>query len=310
MKQAVIDIGTHSIQCTLAQFSRERTLLPQMNRAMVSRLGMGLSQSGSLQQEAMERSCEAVLDLVEWAKKKGAGRIRIIGTQALRVAENAQQFLERVQDRCGLEIWVLTGEEEACYSFQAVVTGLDLTGPIRVFDLGGGSTELMAGTAGEMQGWVSLPVGALQVQEEFFSSYPVTEEHIAEAAEALQAIFLPQKREIFLQAQVLVGMGGTVTSLGAVKMGFCRYDPAIIQGLVLTYDEVEKQWSMYRRMEVEAQGRIPGLDPKRAPIILGGTFMVKTLMEYWGVKDLIISDWGIRHGVLQEMFQGTDSGEG
>lgn len=302
MRQAVIEIGTNSIKCTVAVMQREKTLLPLVDRVNVSRLGEGLSGRGSFGYAAMERSLQAVMDFVHLAQEQKAQKIVIVGTMALRTADNAGVFNRMVKKACGREVRVLTGVEEAWYAYLAVLGGLpSLPGPLLVFDVGGGSTELITGQDGVMKERVSLDIGAVSLHESFFSTYPLTEEKKRLASRTIQEIFMGQK--IRGMPHLLVGMGGNVTTMGAVMKGLTRYDPGRIQGLVLTKKEVERQQAMYLKKGVEERRRIPGLDPKRADIILASTYMVQTILELYQGEEFIISDYGVRHGLLLEVFQ-------
>lgn len=297
MKRAVIDVGTNSIKCTLAKIDSEGTLIPILDEQVIQRLGQGLPFTGELDEGVMERNCQAIVELVKKVKRRGARQIFIVGTMALREAQNADEFLHLVKRETGMTMHILTGEEEAYYSYVAVYAGLPILKGYRlIFDTGGGSTEFILGKGGKIEDSFSLQIGGVTLSERYFSTDPVREKEYIEALEAIET-FLEQ-RMIQKEMDVLVGMGGTVTTMGAVMKGMVNYDSTIIHGLVLTKTEVDRQIEIYLERSLEERKTIRGLHPKRADVILGGSLIVKMIMELYHQERLIISDWGLRHGLL------------
>ena len=169
-----------------------------------------------------------------------------------------------------------------------------------VFDTGGGSTEFIFGKGRELLDRISLNLGAVQPTEKYLLSDPVTPKEVEDMLVHMKAYF--KKHKIHGKADYLVGIGGTVTSMGAVKHKMVKYDPSIIQGSELTLDEVNKQIGDYSSKTIEQRREIAGLQPKRADIILAGAGIVKTIMETFQVKSFFISDRGLRHGLLYDRF--------
>lgn len=301
MKKAAIDIGINAIKCTLAHINREGRLIPLMDRQRICRLGEGLPITGELDRAAMDRNLEAVNDLVKMVKRRGARQILLVGTMALRMAENAGEFAHRVEREIGIRLRILTGEEEAYYSYLAVYAGLPiLKGSLLLFDTGGGSTEFILGRGEEIEESFSLNVGAVTISEGFFLTDPVKAEEHRAASSAIEAIL--RGRTIERETDVLVGMGGAVTTLGAVMKEMEDYDSTIIHGLVLTRSEVNRQVNLYKEKRIEERKTIRGLHPKRADVILGGSCIVKAIMDLYHQERLIISDWGLRHGLLYDSY--------
>ena len=295
---AVIDIGTNSLKMHVASVDDGRTrVLGDFTE--VTRLGEGLHESGVLGVEAIARNVDAVAAFRDRAVELGAESTVAVGTMALRSAGNTDEFVEAVRARCGLEVEVVPGDEEARLSYLAVLSGLGAgKGRVAVFDTGGGSTEFIFGESERIVERFSLDIGSRRPTEEFCKSDPVTRDELAAMVEALETEFERLKPGI----DALVGMGGTVTSLGAVHHMMKVYDPDVIQGSTLSLAEVERQVELYRGRTVEERRETVGLMPKRADVILAGAAIVMTVMRKLGVGELTISDRGLRHGLFYDRF--------
>lgn len=295
---AVIDIGTNSLKMHVATVCDGHTDVLR-DFTEVTRLGEGLHETGELSAEAIARNVEAVASFQVKAVELGAETTVAVGTMALRSAGNARDFSDAVRGRCGLEVEVVPGEEEARLSYLAVVSGLGTgEGRVAVFDTGGGSTEFIFGEGEEILERFSLNVGSRQPTEEFCKSDPVTGAELAAMVAHLEGEF----GRLEGGTDALVGMGGTVTSLGAVRHKMKVYDPDVIQGSTLALSEVERQVEMYRARTVEERRETVGLMPKRADIILAGAAIVMTVMRKLGATELTISDRGLRHGLFYDRF--------
>jgi exopolyphosphatase/guanosine-5'-triphosphate,3'-diphosphate pyrophosphatase len=295
---AVIDIGTNSIKMYVAAVRDGRPdVLGDFTE--VTRLGEGLHEAGKLSAEATARTVETIDSFRAKAVGLGAETIVAVGTMALRAAGNASDFTDAVRERCGLDVEVVPGEEEARLSYLAVLSGLGARdGRVVVFDTGGGSTEFIFGEGEEIRERFSLDVGSRRPTEEFCKSDPVTDSELAAMVAYLEGEFGRLRPGV----ESLVGMGGTVTSLGAVHHQMEVYDPDVIQGSVLTLSEVERQAEMFRARTIAQRREVVGLMPKRADVILAGAAIVMTVMRRLGASELTISDRGLRHGLFYDRF--------
>jgi exopolyphosphatase/guanosine-5'-triphosphate,3'-diphosphate pyrophosphatase len=295
---AVIDIGTNSLKMHVAAVSDgNTTVLGDFTE--VTRLGEGLHETGELGAEAIARNVDAIAALPARASELGVATTVAVGTMALRSAANTEVFTDAVRERCGLEVEVVPGEEEARLSYLAVVSGLGAgKGRVVVFDTGGGSTEFIFGKGEKILERFSLDVGSRRPTEEFCKSDPVTPGELASMVAHLEREF----DRLEGRAHALVGMGGTVTSLGAVHHKMKVYDPDVIQGSTLALAEVERQLEMFRARTVDERRETVGLMPKRADVILAGAAIVMTVMRKLGANELTISVRGLRHGLFYDRF--------
>jgi exopolyphosphatase/guanosine-5'-triphosphate,3'-diphosphate pyrophosphatase len=221
---------------------------------------------------------------------------------ALRTAKNADAFVKRVKELTGLDLRVIPGEEEARLSYLAVLSGLPLDGgDLVTFDTGGGSTEFVYGRGAEMLRKFSVPLGAVRITEEFFADDPVRPGSVDAAMDEIRKSLTGGG--VLGSPEVIVGMGGTVTSLASVKFKMETYDPDVVQGSVLTLTELKEMAAMFASMTLEERKGVTGLQPKRADVILAGTCIVCAILDLLGASSFTVSDRGLRHGLAYELFR-------
>ena len=302
-RKAIIDVGTNSIKFCLAEETGNGSYTVVKDTNDIARLGEGLKETGLIGPEPLERNAQSVANFAAEAKAAGADEVVAVGTMALRTAKNAAAFIARVKELCGVELKVLSGEEEAQYSYVAVMSGIEgaADADLVTMDTGGGSTEFVFGTAGKIVRKFSLNVGAVRFTEQYLSQMPVAAEKLAEA----QAQIKKELSEGGVSGPVkfLVGMGGTVTSMASVKHKMAKYDPDVIQGSTLTLDDINAQIADYAAKTLDQRREIVGLQPKRADVILAGACIVKSVLELTGAKELTVSDRSLRHGLMYELFK-------
>ncbi len=298
---AVIDIGSNSIKFFVGEQGTDSTIQTIVDKNDIARLGEGLSETGRISDEALERNAQSVAAFAAEAKELGADIIVCVGTMALRSAANSADFVARVKGLCGIEVQIIPGEEEARLSYLAILSGMPVPdGDLVIFDTGGGSTEFIFGHGTELVNRFSVNLGAIRITEKFFADDPVKP---GSTEAAMQEI----DRE-FAQAGVngrpvkVVGMGGAVTSMGAVKHKMVKYDPDVMRGSALTKADIAEQIAAYREKTIAQRREMPGLQPKRADVILAGACILWDIVDRLGVDQLIISDRGLRHGLAFELF--------
>lgn len=230
----------------------------------------------------------------------GAQRIWLAGTEALRQAANSHEFQRHLAAK-GLEIQILTGQQEAALSFAGIKSALSLTGQLLAFDLGAGSLELMAGKDGELRQTASLPLGAGRLTERFFISDPPRGEELQtleaylEAALALQA---------FPAGDFLVGVGGTVTVLCQLARGQKEYSPDLA-GAKLTFAQLERSYRQLSGLSSAERTALPGLaNPRRAKLSLAGVAVIYKLLEFYRAPELVASQAGVLEGMMERLVRG------
>ena len=307
-RYAVIDCGTNSIKFHVAERIAGGDWHTLVDRAELTRLGEGIDGTGAISPAALDRTVTAVRGMADESRSLGVLAIAAVGTAGLRMASNRDAVLATIAERTGVEIEVIPGEEESRVAFQAVHSRLTTSrGTLAVLDTGGGSTQLTFGHDASVDERFSVNVGAVRYTERFRLHDAVTPEVLADARAAIAADLARLDGRPSVNA--LVGMGGAITNLTAVKLGLHPYDPDRVQGAVLERAEIDRQIEQYRSTGTEERRAIVGLQPKRAEVILAGACIVRIVMEKLGAESLVVSDRGLRHGVLEERFGADDTSE-
>ena len=300
-RYAVIDVGTNSVKFHIGERRQDGTWRTVVDRAEITRLGEGLGEAGEISRDAMERTVSAIAAMAAEARDNGVTSIAAVGTMGMRTAQNSEQFIGAVQHCCGVRIEVIPGEEEGRLAYLAVKSGLGLAeGSLAIFDTGGGSTQFTFGRASVVEERFSLNVGSVRYTEQYGLGGMVPPVQLRATLDAIAADLARLGRE--RSPDVLVGMGGAITNIAAVKHGLAKYDPNIVQGSVIEHAEIERQIELYRSRSLDDRRTIVGLQPKRADVILAGACIVKTVMDKLSKDKLSVSDRGLRHGLLIDRF--------
>lgn len=301
VRYGVVDIGTNSVKFHIGEQHPDGSWARVVDRAEVTRLGEGLDETGDIQPEPLERTVRAVEAMVTEAKEHDVLAVAAVGTAALRIADNTSLVTDSIRDRVGVPVEVVSGEEESRLAYLAVSAGVGLADAnVAVFDTGGGSTQFTFGRGSEVDERYSLNVGAVSYTERFHLDQAVDSATITEARRVLAGDL--ESLDGRGSPDALVGMGGAMTNITAVSLSLAPYDPDVVQGATVSIEEVERQIELYRSMGHEERREVVGLQANRAPVILAGALIVATVMSKLGQGSLVVSDRGLRHGLIRERF--------
>jgi len=301
VQYAVLDVGTNSVKFHLGERRPNGAWRTIVDRAEITRLGEGLEENGALGAEPMKRTVDAVAGMVDEARRNGAASIAAVGTAGLRIATNSSELVDAVSERCGVGIEVIDGDEEGRLAYVAATSALDVpTVSLAVFDTGGGSSQFTFGHGKHVDERFSVDVGAVRFTERFGLDDPVSKQVLNEALDAIAADLA--RLDGRPTPSALVGMGGALTNIAAVKHGLATYDPDVVQGTVLDRVEIDRQLELYRTRSTDERRQIVGLQPNRADVILAGACIVRTVLSRLACESLTVSDHGLRHGLLLERF--------
>ncbi|MCU1376416.1 MAG: Ppx/GppA phosphatase family [Actinomycetia bacterium] len=288
---AAVDIGTNST----------RLLVGDDRRTTITRLGQGVDRTGRLDPEAVERTLAVLREYGDAIRAAGAERVRAVATSAVRDAANGEEFLDAAAEALGTRPELLSGEEEGRLSFLGATAELDpAAGPFLVFDIGGGSTELVVGTT-QPEGVVSLDTGAVRLTEQWLHSDPPTAEELSMAVSVARTHveevgrLLPAAK----QAKTLVGLAGTVTSVAAVELGY--YDRDAVHHFRLTRAAAEDVFRTLATESLADRRENPGLDPARADVIVGGCCVLVAILRHFDVDEVLVSETDILDGIIRSI---------
>jgi exopolyphosphatase/guanosine-5'-triphosphate,3'-diphosphate pyrophosphatase len=303
MTVATIDIGTNTVLLLVARAGTGgRDVEVVEERAEITRLGRGIGGDGRLGTQGIERTLEALRAFAAAARQHGA-RLAVVGTEALRRAPNAADFLVPAQAILGVPVEVIDGAREAALTFAAVAAAFPdaRTGPITVVDIGGGSTEIVIALDGEPSYRTSLPLGSVRLTERCIQHDPPQPSEVEAVAravdEALSPVPFPPG------GAPLVGVAGTVTSLAAMALELATYDSARVHGHGLSLADLQRQIARLTQATAAEREAMVGLDPKRADVILAGAVILDRIARAAGSTAVRVSDRGIRWGLLQEILE-------
>jgi exopolyphosphatase/guanosine-5'-triphosphate,3'-diphosphate pyrophosphatase len=302
---AFLDIGTNTILCLIAELASGGGFKVLDDLAEIARLGEGVDANRRIAEEGERRSVQVLKRYLQRCKTLGVREIIAVGTSALRDAENSVDVRERWRSQLGLDVRVISGDDEAAYSFLAVQKGLSLgSRELLVVDIGGGSTEFIRGNATGVLAAVSTDLGSVRLTERFIHSDPVSAEECAAMIASLdqELSWLGHRWRDPTGALVLVGIAGTFTTLAAVEKQLTRYSHSQVHGSALELAEVRRQVRLFGERSLAERKKIPGLEPKRADVILAGACLVERIMVACDSRRLIVSDQGVRYGLLHEQL--------
>ncbi|HZA76871.1 MAG TPA: Ppx/GppA phosphatase family protein [Acidimicrobiales bacterium] len=307
---AAVDIGTNSIHLVVARVDAERFEVVDREREMV-RLGSSARDMKRLTPAAMNRGIDVLSRFRQVAAIHGA-RLRAVATSAVREAENRLTFIERARDEAGVDIEVISGFEEARLIHLGVLQAVPVYDrQVLVCDIGGGSTELVVGRKGEVLTARSLKLGAIRLTRRYFPKDKLNGDAVEACRRDIRTTLAPAIREIErLGFDVAVGSSGTIGAVcQMVAVRTTGVAPRTLNNLTVRRDEID---DVVRRLvkapTMKARTRIPGLDPRRADIILAGALILEQVAAECGVEELTFSDFALREGVLLDTWRREHGG--
>ncbi len=282
---AVIDIGTNSTRLLIARYEKSNVTSLYQDLE-ITRIGEGLGESPFIKKEALARTIDCLKRFMNRCREYEPQIIRITATSAVRDAQNKETVIKEVRQNTGIHLEILSGEEEAYLSYLGAVS--ELTGESKVkvvLDIGGGSTELVYPTGTGLR-LNSINIGAVRLAEkpELHKNFP--------------QLFADLDGEKLPEEFALIGVGGTVTTLVALKLKLRKYNPELVHGQTLTLEEVRQQKEMLFNLSLEERKKLPGLQPQRADIIPYGALILEELMKKLNCKEIIVSEKDILYGLI------------
>lgn len=300
---AAIDVGTNTVRLLVADRDRDNRIGPAIARQMtMPRLGEGVDQHTILQTEPMRRAAHAISDYVRVARDLGATRIRIAATSAVRDAANRESFCALVAEQTGEHVEVLSGAQEAQTAFAGAASAFDPAILKVICDIGGGSTELVAGSL-NVEAALSVDVGGVRLTERHIFSDPPTDDeiakvradadqHLARAAATVKPVLGGDGAFTF------IGVAGTCTTLAALWLDLAVYDPARVHGTAVPRSGVADVRQRLVLLSTAQRRAVPVIGHGRADVIVAGALILEAAMDAVSAPAVTVSERDILDGIL------------
>jgi len=296
MRVGIVDLGTNSTRLLVADVAGGR-LDEVERRTAVTALGRGVDLTRTICSDAIEDVCRAVGEYKARYEELGAERVMAMATSAVRDASNGEAFIAELRERFDLDARRLTGEEEAHLTYLGATAERPPESDTLVFDIGGGSTELVIGSGNEVGFHVSLQAGTIRQSERHLTTDPPDPHELEELADDVRhAIERAVAADPEVRASHAIAVAGTPTSLAAVDQELEPYDPERVHGYRLAMARVQRMLSRLASMPLAERLRVPGLHPGRAPTIVAGTVILVQVMRAFGLDEVEVSEDDILQG--------------
>jgi exopolyphosphatase / guanosine-5'-triphosphate,3'-diphosphate pyrophosphatase len=303
LRLAAIDIGTNSIRCVVAEVTGDGSYRVLDEEREMTRLGHDLFHRGRLAAEPMERSHAALAKMKAIADGYQVAELRAVATSAVREATNGRAFCREVRRRCGLQIEVISPEEEAQLALQSALQNSDLAGrSVAVVDIGGGSMEVVLAAGAVVDQLYTLPLGSVRLTEAYGSGEAMGRRKWKRLRRAIDRVLDERIGDPPFSPEVIIGSGGTFTNLADIVKAEREGSEGTTEGYALTRADVVHLVHRLRGTPLEMRRAVPGLNPLRADIIVAGAAAVARLARRLGTQQIVVNPGGLRRGLLLSMI--------
>jgi exopolyphosphatase/guanosine-5'-triphosphate,3'-diphosphate pyrophosphatase len=296
MKQAAIDIGTNSMRLLIASVE-DRQMTEKSKWLFPTRMGEGLSLTGSIPPYVLERNLDALMQAKKLCDDHDVKDIYAFGTSALRDAHNGSVFIQEAAARTGIHVEIITGDVESRLAYLGVMASMQLEDAL-VLDVGGGSSEWVLIRSGLRHRSGSVNVGAVRMKEAFLRQDPPAASEQAKLQRHVEQAFSQAWKGLDLQGLTVVGIGGTATSISAMNQRMEIYQTDKIHNSIVTMSEMEYLLKVLCQRSLEQRRTLPGLQATRADVIIPGLMIVMTALRLAFATEVTVSDWDNLEGAI------------
>jgi exopolyphosphatase/guanosine-5'-triphosphate,3'-diphosphate pyrophosphatase len=310
LRLAGVDIGTLTCRLLIADVSTDGRLTELRSERRILRLGEGVDQTKQLSVEAMDRVIQCLREWQELIDAVHVDATAAVSTSAVRDATNRDEFLDRVKHEAGFEVELISGEEEARRTLLGIRSGLPYSvTDVLALDIGGGSTEFILDRPGHQALVRSIDIGVVRLCERFLHHDPPTDDEVRQVREWVARETKAAVADMGnYETATFVGTAGTITSLVAMAQKLPTYEPARIHNYRLQLDTIQElEQTLLSRRRADRIG-LPGLEQGREEVIAAGAIMIRTIMETLGTSSVLVSDMGLREGVLISLLENLQRG--
>lgn len=298
MRVAAVDCGTNTIRLLIADVAPDGRLGQVVREMRTVRLGEGIERTGEFAAAALERTDVALGEYAQAIGAHGARCVRMVATSASRDVSNRDRLVEMSERHLGVRPEVISGDEEGRLTFRGVLSGLGIGVPSLVVDIGGGSTELVAGDASGVRAAVSTEIGVVRLTERHVhSDPPLSAEMERVAADAREAVRAGMERIGGADGLALIGVAGTATTAVAIAHGLTTYDPRLIHGARTTAADVRSVLEWACSTHTAGRASHPAMHPGRAAVFPAGAVILDVVMGETGADEMLVSESDLLDGI-------------
>jgi exopolyphosphatase/guanosine-5'-triphosphate,3'-diphosphate pyrophosphatase len=299
-RYAAIDLGSNTCLLLVAEWDGSR-LIPRAEEMRVVRLGAGIDRTGLISEAALDRAEGALREYKDIIESNNCGRVRCVATSAFRNASNSETLFLRLQQATGYAVEKISGQEEGELVLRAVQHEFTFPAGKRItVDVGGGSTEIILVENGQLLALDSLPLGAVRITERWLPGDPPVSTELKAAKEEIERLL--SQSDLPSSVEAMVAVGGTPTTFVAMDQRMETYDPAQVHGAILTMATLQRIIAQCSDLPLQQRVQLAGLHPGRADVIIAGGLILQAILNRFGLKQLTVSDRGLRWGVVLDML--------
>jgi exopolyphosphatase/guanosine-5'-triphosphate,3'-diphosphate pyrophosphatase len=292
---SVIDIGTNTVLLLVARVSAAGAITPLLYEQRVPRLGKGVDEHRTLQADSMARVIGVLKEYRDLSAPIRPERTVVCGTSAVRDAANKEEFVGLVARETGYRLEVLSGDQEALWTYRGGVSGVPEIESATVIDIGGGSTEVIVGDRLRIMQKISLDLGSVRLTERFFRHDPPLPNELDAAVQATTTGL--GQAEFSFAGSTLVGVAGTATTLAILDQGLSTFNVRAVTNYRLTMEAVNRLYTKLREMDTNTIRALSGAMEGRADVIVAGALILLEAMKHFGFGEAVVSERGLRYGL-------------
>ncbi len=297
MRIATIDIGTNTVLLLIAEVDERGQISTLAYEQRIPRLGKGVDAAKNLQSDSMQRVLAVLQEYHSVIARHNVERTIVAGTSAVRDATNKHEFANLIHSQTGFTLEVLSGEEEAYWTYRGAISGVPAIAKATVVDIGGGSTEITIGNSKTILDSVSLNVGSVRLTERCFKHDPPRDTEL-EAARTFVQDELVTADSFGFEGSTLVGVAGTATSLAILAQEVKEFSIDAVTNYTLELEKVEQLYKKMRAMPANDIRQLSSIMEGRADVITAGTLILREIMVHFAFKEMIVSERGVRYGLV------------
>jgi exopolyphosphatase/guanosine-5'-triphosphate,3'-diphosphate pyrophosphatase len=299
---AVVDIGTNTVLLLIARIDPDGTIVPLEYQQRIPRLGRGVDAQKNLQSDSMQRVVDVLKEYRATMSRFKLERIVVAGTSAVRDAHNKEDLALLIRNETGFDLEVLSGDDEAHWTYRGATSGVPHARKATVVDIGGGSTEITIGNTTTVEDKISLDIGSVRLTERFFKHDPPTHPELEAATTFVEEELAGPKAFDFADS-TLIGVAGTATSLAILDQGRKEFSIEAVTNYPLKLDNVHSLFRTLRAMPSDQILKLSSIMQGRSDVIVAGALILREIMAHYKFTEMIVSERGVRYGLAMREWE-------